>query len=137
MTTMLTLKREPEFYRTWGQLYVDGIKQCETLEDKVRPISEAKVLGDTAIPLGKYEVIVSFSNKFRQYMPLLLNVPGFTGIRIHSGNTTGDTIGCILVGQSRTDSWLGNSRLAYRRLFPLIRNASKIGKVYIEIVNAA
>ena len=69
------------------------------LEDTVRPVG-VKVKGQTAIPAGRYEVIVNRSNRFKRDMPLLLDVDGFDGIRIHGGNTSDDTAGCLLVAQS-------------------------------------
>src|SRR3990167_10769228 len=102
-------------HRTFGQMFVDGAKQCETLEDPVRevegaPVTNWKVKSDTAIPRGRYRLVVDRSEKFSKrasakaghpvdvLMPHLLNVPGFDGIRIHSGNTEKDVEGCILVG---------------------------------------
>ncbi len=92
---------------TGGSLYLDGLFLGYTLEDKDRKIEEfgveAKVKGKTAIPRGKYEVILSFSNRFQKVMPEVLNVPGFTGVRIHGGNTTEDTEGCPLLGVNLED----------------------------------
>jgi len=90
---------------TLGSLYIDGEFQCFTLEDVVRevigePVSKWKVKGETAIPVGRYEVQLTLSQRFGRILPILLNVPGFSGIRIHSGNTTADTEGCILVGEN-------------------------------------
>jgi len=82
---------------TIGKLYVNELYHCYTLEDKER---EVKVQNVTAIPKGRYEVIVNFSNRFQQQMPLLLNVPNFEGVRIHWGNYSKDTEGCILLGMS-------------------------------------
>ena len=78
---------------TIGKLYVDDQFECYTLEDKVRPV---KIKGKTAIPAGRYEVIVNFSQRFGRMLPLFLNVPNFEGVRIHPGNTAADTEGCIL-----------------------------------------
>lgn len=85
-----------------GELTIDGVHQCFTLEDKVR---EKKIFGKTAIPPGRYEVTVSFSNHFQKKLPLLMNVPNFEGVRIHSGNTAKDTEGCILVGMTKGRTW--------------------------------
>jgi dynactin complex subunit len=81
---------------TIGKMYVDGVYECYTLEDVVR--NGTKVLGKTAIPIGEYKLIVDASVRFKQDMPHILNVPDFTGVRIHSGNTSADTDGCILLG---------------------------------------
>ena len=90
---------------TLGGLDLDGAPFCYTLEDQVRvdpdpstPQNEAKVYGKTAIPAGRYKVDFTYSPKFNKIMLAVLDVPGFTGIRIHSGNDADDTLGCILVG---------------------------------------
>jgi hypothetical protein len=98
---------------------------CFTLEDRVRPLG-VKVQDATAIPAGRYRVVVNFSQRFQRRMPLLLDVPMFTGIRIHSGNTAADTRGCILVGEWRAPDWVGESRHAFLRLFPLIEAAEDL-----------
>jgi hypothetical protein len=93
---------------TIGQLeaYVDGVKvySCRTLEDTFREVvgakvSEWKIKAQTAIPTGTYVVIVNHSNRFDKLLPLLLNVPGFAGVRIHGGNSADNTEGCLLVGE--------------------------------------
>lgn len=88
---------------TAGQLYIDGVYFCFTLEDKVReqdgvPIEKWKIYGQTAIPQGIYEVFLDDSPKFGPQTLTLKDVPGFSKIRIHSGNTSVDTEGCIIVG---------------------------------------
>ena len=86
--------------RTLGtMLFPDGYV-CQTLEDPVRP-SGVKIAGDTAIPSGIYPVTITMSTRFGKLLPLLSNVPNFSGIRIHPGNTTADTQGCVLVAKSR------------------------------------
>ena len=111
----LTLKRaEPSANSMLGELFVDGVFECYTLEDIKR---KEKVFGDTAIPSGTYVVIINLSNRFKKLMPLLLSVPNFEGIRIHKGNTAIDTHGCILVGAKKGIDSIGNSALAYARLF--------------------
>jgi hypothetical protein len=115
---------------TIGEISIDGAFVCYTLEDKVR---DAKIYGITAIPYGKYEVIVSFSNRFKQYMPLLLKVPGFEGVRIHPGNKSADTEGCILVGSSKSLNFIGSSRVTYKSLFAKIKLAAKKEKIFINI----
>ena len=124
---------------TLGRLHVNGIRTFYTVEDRVReikgvPVEEWKVAGETAIPVGTYRVIVSWSNRFRKHLPLLLDVEGFKGIRIHAGNTEKDTEGCILVGTSRTKEGVANSRYAMSLLQTAIEEASKRGEVVtIEI----
>jgi hypothetical protein len=113
---------------TIGELYVDGIFECYTLEDIERDV---KIKSETAIPKGTYKVMITKSNRFKKYMPLLLNVPNFEGVRIHSGNTNHDTEGCILVGQTRSNDFIGKSRKAYDKLFKKMQVSKEIS---IEIV---
>jgi hypothetical protein len=95
---------------TVGELYVAGRHQCFTLEDYVR--EGPKVPGATAIPAGRYAIKVNYSPRFNMVLPILQDVPGFTGIRIHSGNDHEDTSGCILVGRTRAEDWIGESKAA-------------------------
>src|SRR5262245_62159357 len=110
---------------TIGELSVDGKFECFTLEDVVRAV---KIKSETAIPAGSYEVAVTFSNKFKKLLPLLMNVPNFEGVRIHSGNKPEDTEGCILVGQTKADDFIGSSRAAFTPLFQKIQDALKTEK---------
>jgi len=112
---------------TIGELLVDGEHECWTLEDVVRPTGE-KVDGDTAIPFGTYPVTITFSNRFQCDMPLLVGVPNYTGVRLHYGNTAADTSGCLLLGTEHTGTSVLNSRVAYNRLFPKIRDAIRRGE---------
>lgn len=120
---------------TIGELRIGEAFQCFTLEDIVRSAGSPKVPGATAIPSGRYEVILNHSQRFQQLMPLLLNVPGFQGIRIHSGNTDKDTEGCILVGRAKGLDMVLESRAAYADLFTKLLSASVVGKVFIQIVD--
>lgn len=108
---------------TIGELLIDGIFQCYTLEDTERPV---KIKNETAIPKGTYKVIINQSNRFKRLLPLLLNVPNYEGVRIHSGNTNHDTEGCILVGQTRGDNYVGQSRKAFDKLFKKMQAAKNI-----------
>lgn len=108
---------------TIGQLSIGGKFQCFTLEDRIRPPG-VKVAGKTAIPKGRYEIQVTHSPRFGKLMPLLVDVPGFAGIRIHSGNKAADTEGCILVGETQGKDFIGNSRKAYKALFAKLLEAS-------------
>lgn len=132
----LILKRihEGETF-TVGQLYEEtkfGLSPiCYTLEDKVRqvegkPVKEWKVQDKTAIPRGTYDVVVTMSNRFKVKLPLLQNVEGFTGIRIHSGNSSANTEGCILVGMTwdGKSDWIGSSKIAMSALMPIISNST-------------
>lgn len=120
---LLELKRiYPLKKCTIGTLSIDGLFVCYTLEDVVRPPG-IKIPGDTAIPEGEYEVIIDWSNRFQKFMPKLLDVPDFEGIRIHPGNTHKDTSGCILVGMEKD--------IEHERI---LRSREAYGLVYMEIV---
>ena len=116
---------------TIGDLYIDEKYHCHTLEDVVR--QGEKVYGETAIPSGRYEVVMSMSNRFKKVMPLLRNVPGFEGVRIHKGNTAEDTLGCILVGANKATDRIGNCTPVYDKLVGIINSATPQGKVFITI----
>lgn len=129
----LTLKRIAfgDTY-TIGKLYDENQFICYTLEDKVRevagePVESWKKQNETAIPTGVYPVTITMSTRFRTRLPLLLNVPGFTGIRIHTGNSSKDTEGCILVGSTwdGKSGWIGSSKVAFSILFPMIEQAKE------------
>lgn len=125
----LTLIREPsENGRTFGVLYVDGVFECHTLEDPVRPF---KVAGHTAIPAGRYRVSLTWSPRFKRLLPLVENVPGFEGIRFHPGNSADDTEGCILPGTLRDFDRLLASRVAFDALLVKLK-----GEVWLTIVSA-
>lgn len=117
---------------TIGTLSVDGRNECFTLEDVVR--DGPKVYGETAIPVGTYNVIVTPSQRFKRDLPLVENVPGFQGIRIHSGNTAEDTDGCILVGKAKGTDSVTDSRAAFNELFTKIKAALDAGEaVTLEV----
>lgn len=84
---------------TIGKLYIDGAYFCDTLEDVVR--TGEKIAGKTAIPAGTYKVKMTWSPRFKRYLPEILNVPNFSGVRIHAGNSALDTEGCILLGLNK------------------------------------
>jgi hypothetical protein len=116
----LRLKRlYPKKNYTIGKLYINGVAYCDTLEDPVRDHNkdgdlddpgEGKVWGDTAIPYGTYELVATWSPKFQRMLPLVKDVKHFEGIRIHAGNTTTDTSGCILPGENKAPGMVLNSR---------------------------
>jgi hypothetical protein len=120
------LQLDPEV--TIGSLSVDGAWECWTLEDTVRAAG-VKIYGKTAIPAGRYQIVVTHSPRFKRELPLLVNVPGFEGVRIHPGNTAADTEGCILVGQDRHSKSIGRSRVAFDQLFAKIVRARSRGEV--------
>lgn len=119
---------------TIGTLFVNGMYECVTLEDKIRA---EKVFGDTGIPEGTYDVIIDYSARFKRMMPHILKVPNFEGVRIHAGNTDADTAGCILVGKVHHagEDFIGESRLAFDALFKKMleaRDARESCRITIE-----
>lgn len=110
---------------TIGKLYLDGVFFAYSLEDVDRKLEDGgkKIPRETAIPRGTYKVTIDFSNRFQKQMMHVLDVPGFEGIRIHSGNTAADTEGCILLGKVRSDNAVLNSRDAVNDLFEKVRTA--------------
>lgn len=112
---------------TLGKLYLNDKFFCYTVEDKYRDLTkEEKIYAKTAIPEGTYKVIINMSNRFKKLMPLLLNVPNFEGIRIHSGNTSKDTEGCIIVGDKRTKNGVALSRVSFDRLMKELKKYDDI-----------
>jgi hypothetical protein len=127
---------------TIGQLFIDGSYVCDVLEDvdrgliiteHVNDIAKKKIHGQTAIPYGRYEVIINWSNRFKCLMPLLVNVPGYAGVRIHSGNTSEHTEGCLLVGKKENADFISHSKDTYSQLFERLNEAAKSEKIFIEI----
>lgn len=137
---------------TIGEVYVDGDFYCYSLEDTDRGLhvdmparyfKERKIYGETAIPCGTYEIVIDWSVKFKKYMPRvmwrnqdgkLVEVPGFSGIRIHQGNTAKDTLGCILFGDWEGGASLVRSKPFTENLCDRIQKArNKKEKVVLEI----
>ena len=125
---------------TEGKLLIDNVFECYTVEDTDRKMEDdltVKVNGKTAIPKGTYEVVLSMSNRFQKILPEVLNVPGFAGIRIHSGNSSVDTEGCIILGSVNDkldDNWVGGSKIALTQFMTKLETAKENNeKVYIEI----
>ena len=126
---------------TIGKLYIDGKYFCDTLEDTVRDTNksgkfdngEKKVKGKTAIPYGTYEIKWTYSPRFKKYTPQLMNVPQFEGIRIHAGNSSTDTEGCLLLGENKKVGMVLNSRATINKFYQIIKEACSKGKVTIEI----
>lgn len=109
---------------TTGRMYINNLYFCYTLEDVVR--EGEKVDGKTAIPVGTYDVIIDDSTRFGRPMPHILNVPNFTGVRIHAGNTSKDTEGCILLGHTYAGKdFIGNSKSAFDVFFEKLKEAKK------------
>ena len=112
---------------TVSEVTVMGRRLCYVLEDVVRevtgaPVSSWKVKGETAIPAGRYEIVIDMSTRFGKLMPHLLGVDGFAGIRIHPGNTDADTEGCLLPGTEvgPANNSVLNSRTAYTTWFDIL-----------------
>lgn len=131
---------------TIGKFIVDKVKLCDTLEDPVRDLQdinhdgdfndpgEGKIYGETAIPYGRYKVIVTYSPKLRRRLPLLLNVPGYSGIRIHKLVSAKGTEGCIGVGENTAAGKLSNGRYYEIAIIALIDRAKEQGEeVWITI----
>lgn len=138
----LTLKRialRPTY--TIGKLYIDDVYFCDAIEDTVRDLNkngkfdngEKKVHSKTAIPYGTYEIKWTYSPRFKKYTPQLMNVPSFEGIRIHAGNTSADTEGCLILGKNKQVGKVLNSRDTINKFYPIIKEACSNGKVTIEI----
>ena len=124
---------------TVGELSIDGIYMCDTIEDRYRKIQkkEDKIYGVTAIPCGRYPVVLDYSPKYSKLMPHILDVPYFEGIRIHSGNSDEDSLGCIIVGEycpGVAGGFVKNSRIAYEKLFAKMKKASDRGeRIFITV----
>lgn len=106
---------------TISELSIESSFECYTLEDRVRATG-VKIQNLTAIPEGQYKLVIDFSSRFKRYMPHLLNVPLFSGIRIHSGNIAENTEGCLLVGQQKGIDQVLTSRVAFASFFEKIAN---------------
>lgn len=142
---MLTLYRTiPTKKSTIGELHLDGEILCDTLEDCVRDGDDEvlqkgeKIYGQTAIPLGTYEIVLRQWDKYGCKMPLLLNVPLYEGIFIHPGNTDAHSLGCILVGQYNpsTTDYVSNSRVTFfEKVLPRIHDYLDSKRLYIQIFN--
>ena len=124
-------------------MYINGTYFCETLEDTDRGLTQEmnldiidkiKVYGKTAIPTGRYRVELTKSKKFGRVLPLLYNVKGFEGIRIHRGNTNEDTLGCILVGQNKAVGKVINSAMAEQNLMDRLKEVEKNELIYITVI---
>lgn len=131
----LVVRRQYSKTTTIGIMYqgISSAAFCYTLEDVVRPKGSIKVPGQTAIPSGRYEMILNFSDRFQRVMPLLLNVPGFVGVRLHGGNTAADTEGCLIVAHN----YVNESTIqgtAEKEITELL-NSKNTEKHFIEIVD--
>lgn len=137
--TLIRIANRPTY--CIGKLYIDGVYFADTLEDTDRglkdemseeEIKELKVYGETAIPSGIYPVTITYSNKFKKNLPLINNVKGYSGIRIHSGNTAKDTFGCILVGKNKEVGKVLQSRVTFNALYSILARSKE--KIIIDIM---
>ncbi len=128
---------------TVGELHIDGQFYCYTLEDVDRGLTATMPLPDilarkqfaqTAIPTGNYEVVLNWSNRFQQQMPLLLRVPGWEGVRLHSGNYAGQTEGCILLGKLKLPDMVGQSNATFAAFLNLLKKTARTEKIHIDVV---
>ena len=128
---------------TIGKLYLDGVYFCDTIEDtdrglnqtmSINDIKKKKVYGETAIPTGTYKLVIDYSNRFKKNMAHILNVPGYEGIRIHTGNSAKDSLGCIIVGKNKVVGKVVESRDTYNQLVPILQKAFKEGEIKITIL---
>ena len=142
---LLLLRPKSSGGATISALTEDGLTVCFICEDVVREeFVEGKwtwkpyfkIQGKTAIPSGRYKIVMDFSNRFQQIMPHLLDVPDFEGIRMHPGNSPKDTEGCLLPGTEIGDGCVKNSRKAYEDLFTKFTDAHNAEEeIYITIKN--
>lgn len=129
---------------TIGKMYIDGVFFCNTLEDtdrglmqgmSVGEIARIKVAGRTAIPVGDYKIILQWSPRFRKVLPTILNVKGYSGVRMHAGNTSKNTDGCPLFGDADEDNirdWVSNSRKRFNEFLQKLKAAG--GEADLHIV---
>lgn len=136
--TLIRIANRPTY--CIGKLYIDGKWFCDVIEDTDRGLSDEmaeeeiikkKIKGETAIPTGIYPVYLTYSPKYKKKMPLIDNVKGYSGIRIHSGNTSKDTEGCLIVGKNKEVGKVLESRKTYNTLFKKLVQANS--KIIIDI----
>jgi hypothetical protein len=123
---------------TPGTMKVNGVdvSPWATIEDPLLYDGQQNVKEKCAIPFGRYELAITHSNRFGKPMPLVLNVPGRDGIRIHIANSSVDVTGCIGIGMHHsltTPGWIDDSAVAYGMFFPWLDGALKLGKVYLDV----
>ncbi len=134
------IRKDKTEISTIGDLLINDNFFCYTLEDCEReiigvPVSQWKVLGKTAIPRGIYDIELDFSERFQRILPHIMYVPGFSGVRIHPGNVSAQTEGCILVGMTKAIDFIGESKKAFGLLMEQFLIAhSNTEKIKIEVV---
>ncbi len=127
---------------TTGELWLNGRFECWTLEAPDRDlhqhlplveITRRKLLMTTAIPTGQYEMTLNWSNRWKMYMPLVMDVPGFAGVRLYADHVAASTDGCILLGCSTGQNNVYNSRMALRNLLAKLKGAERTEKMMLTI----
>ena len=111
-----------------GLLFIDGVYFCDTIEDKYRgqDLKKTKVMHETCIPYGVYDVKITYSPKYKKDMPQIMDVPYFTGVRIHSGNKASDSSGCVICGIKSKNGEVLESRKTYNALLKRLGTANNI-----------
>lgn len=132
----ITLIRDEKYSTcTMGKLYLNDSYFCDTLEDidrglydtmSLEEIKSKKVYGETAIPYGKYKVVIDYSNKYKKMMPHILNVKGFEGIRMHNGSFNADTYGCPLLGRKVKENFINQSRDTFKLFMDKLQGYDEI-----------
>lgn len=137
--TLIRIANRPTY--CIGKLYIDGKYFCDTIEDTDRGLDDKmseeeilkyKIKSETAIPTGIYPITITYSPKYKKNMPLINNVKGYSGIRIHSGNTSKDTEGCLIVGKNKEVGKVLESRVTYNALYKRLVQAKD--KIIIDII---
>lgn len=137
--TLMRIANRPTY--CIGKLYIDGVYFCDVLEDTDRGLKDEmseeeilskKVKGETAIPTGIYPITLTYSPKYKKTMPLVNNVKGYSGIRIHSGNTHKDTEGCLLVGKNKEVGKVLQSRITFNALYNILAKTKE--RIIIDIM---
>lgn len=146
MIAMRVVREPSDFGATLGALYINDFWVCWTLEDAIRErpmtpgvqpavwVAEWKVKGRTAIPAGRYQVVMEYSPRFDIVLPELKGVPGFSETKFHAGNDVDDTDGCILVGRTRQTRTIGESRIALDHVLALLKSFNG-APIFVDVEN--
>ena len=122
---------------TIGKVYINDRYFCDALEDKdrglydwqsVEYILEKKIKHKTAIPYGMYKLLWSYSPKYKRMMPEIMGVKGFSGIRVHSGNTAEHSSGCVLLGYNKKVGMVLDSRKVCKKFDDIVEGYYKKGE---------
>jgi hypothetical protein len=140
---LTVIRKEFTANHTIGELYVNNKFFCYTMEDRDRDLHETdnkskiksvKIAKQTAIPYGEYRLILSYSKKLGRFLPLVLDVPGFIGIRLHKGSTEEWSSGCILLGMQKDKGKLKQIVEAETKLVNLLKTTNETEASYIKII---